>query len=76
MLGRNMEDLKSGISTFDKPKFEGQSTHLGAIDVKLNHQGTRLAVTSIDFGITVYGIDPEGKEVKLLRKMSAGDHGK
>jgi hypothetical protein len=31
----------------------------GGVDIKINNAGNRLAVSSIDQGMTVYNIDPE-----------------
>jgi len=47
----NLDDLSSGISSIDKPAFQTQSNNLGAADVKINHLGNRVAVSSIDYTI-------------------------
>lgn len=67
--------MKSGKGTFDRPKFEAHGGNLGAVDVKFNAQGTRLTITSLDFGLSVFGIDAAGN-AELLRNMSAGDSAK
>ena len=49
-------------NTLDKPKsgFLVQSEKMfGGVDIKINNQGNRLAVSSIDYGMTIYNIDPE-----------------
>ena len=51
-----MEDLKSGL---DKPKFEAQGSNLGAVDIKIDFSANRLAVSSIDYSLSIYNVHPE-----------------
>ncbi len=46
----------------DQPRkgFEIQASTLGAVDLKINHAGNRLAVTSIDYGLSIYNISESG----------------
>ena len=53
---RNFDELKNEVATIDKPKFEAKGDYLGAVDIKLNHMGNRLAVTSLDYALSVYNI--------------------
>ncbi len=49
-------------NTLDKPKpgFQVSSEKMfGGVDIKINNQGTKLAVSSIDNGMTIYNIDGE-----------------
>jgi hypothetical protein len=49
-------------NTLDKPKqgFQVQPEKMfGGVDIKINQQGNRLAVSSIDSGMTTYNIDAE-----------------
>ena len=46
-------------STIDKPKFEAKGSNLGAVDIKINHLGNRLAVSSIDYSLSIYNIHQE-----------------
>jgi WD40 repeat protein len=54
-----MDELKEGLTTFDKPKYQAQSPNLGALDMKINGAGTRLAVSSIDFAVSIFNIHSE-----------------
>ena len=61
---RNLEDFVSDnvTNTLDKPKegFQVQPEKMfGGVDIKINSQGNRLAVSSIDYGMTIYNIDGE-----------------
>jgi hypothetical protein len=46
-------------STIDKPKFEIAGHGLGAVDININHLGNRLAVSTIDYELSIYNIHPE-----------------
>ena len=56
---RNFDELKNGTLTMDKPTFEAQGKNLGAVDIKINHLGNRLAVSSLDYGLSIYNIHQE-----------------
>jgi len=54
-------DEKNKAKTIDKHLFELQGENFGAIDIKINAQADRLAVSSIDSEVTLYNIQPERK---------------
>ena len=43
----------------DKPKFKIQGIELGAVDIKFNHLGNRLAASSMDSSLKIYNLHPE-----------------
>ena len=45
----------------DKPKenFKVSGIELGAVDIKFNHIGNRLAVSSMDCSLRIYNVHPE-----------------
>lgn len=43
----------------DKPKFSAPGIELGAVDIKFNHLGNRLAVSSMDSSLRVFNVHPE-----------------
>jgi hypothetical protein len=43
----------------DKPKFTIQGVELGAVDLKFNHLGNRVAVSSMDCSLRVFNIHPD-----------------
>lgn len=53
---------KEHSHTLDQPRkgFEVQASNLGTVDLKINHVGNRLAVTSIDYGLSIYNISDKG----------------
>lgn len=55
---RNLEDLKSGTG-LDKPKFKAQGVEMGAVDIKLNHLGNRLALSSMDSSLKIFNLHQE-----------------
>ena len=64
IASRNLEDFVSDkvTNTLDKPKpgFQVQAEKMfGGVDIKINSQGNRLAVSSIDYGMSIYNIDAE-----------------
>jgi len=61
---RNLEDFtaEKATNTLDKPKdgFSVRAPNIfGPMDIKINPIGNRLAVSSIDFGMSIYNIDSE-----------------
>lgn len=56
---RNLESLKANESTLDKPKFTAQGENLGSVDVKINHLGNRIAVSTLDYVLQIYNLHPE-----------------
>ena len=72
---RNFEDLRAATTTIDKPKFTIQSNNLGAIDVKINHLGNRIAVSSLDYVLSIYNLHPESGLTlyKEIQKMDQFD---
>eukprot|EP00347_Sterkiella_histriomuscorum_P006397 403352918 len=55
----NLDELRTGESTIDKPKFSIQGEALGAVDVKINHLGNRVAVSTLDQTLQIYNLHPE-----------------
>lgn len=56
----------------DKPTFEAQGKNLGAVDIKINHLGNRLAVSSLDYGLSIYNIHQESG-LTLYREVQKQD---
>lgn len=55
----NYEDLAKGVDKIDKPKFEAKGTGLGAVDIKINQLGNRIAVSSIDYQLAIFNLHQE-----------------
>lgn len=51
--------MRDGTITIDKPRFTTESANLGAVDVKINHLGNRVAVSSLDYALQIYNLHPE-----------------
>lgn len=43
----------------DKPKFRGTEIDLGAVDLKFNHLGNRIAISSLDSKLKIFNLHPE-----------------
>lgn len=63
------DDNKVKVKTIDKYMFELQGENYGAIDIKINAQADRLAVSSIDSEVTIYNIQPE-KKLTVYKNLS------
>ncbi len=63
------EKNKDKAKTIDKHLFELQGENYGAIDIKINAQADRLAVSSIDSEVTIYNIQPE-KKLTVYKNLS------
>lgn len=50
--------MKDGKVTIDKPKFEVPPTQkfLGAVDLKIDQAGARLAVSTLDYGLRFFDV--------------------
>jgi hypothetical protein len=42
----------------DKPKFTAKGIELGAVDIKFNHLGNRIAVSSMACSLRVFNVQP------------------
>lgn len=51
--------MQAGTAMIDKPKFSAPGIELGAVDIKFNHLGNRLAVSSMDSSLRVFNVHPE-----------------
>jgi hypothetical protein len=56
------QDKKELNHTLDQPRkgFEVHASTLGTVDLKINAAGNRLAVSSIDYGLSIYNINEKG----------------
>lgn len=76
---KKKEEQKSDVMTLDRPKFEMPSgQNLGAVDIKFNHLGNRLAVSTIDNALKIYNLHPDDGLIhyKDLHRSDSYDIGK
>jgi WD40 repeat protein len=51
--------LRAGVSKIEDPKFKIQGVELGAVDLKINHLGNRIAVSSMDSSMRIFNVHPD-----------------
>jgi len=66
----SIEDLIKDGSSLDKPKFKVPGVELGPVDIKFNHLGNRIGVSSLDNSLRIFNIHQDSgvnlyKEVEL-----------